>query len=65
MRRRPTTTDLLGDALNDMGIRTTNLGRTARGPGRARILRLVEKARRRALEEIFRIADNAKRLTVK
>lgn len=65
MKKRRTNADRLCDVLNDMGIRTTNLGGTPRKLDKVRTPPLIEKTRRRALKEIFRIADNAKRLTSK
>ena len=65
MKKRRTNADRLCDVLNDMGIRATNLGATPRKQDKERTPQPVEKARRRALKEIFRISDNAKRLTSK
>lgn len=63
MKRRRTNIEGLCDALNGMGIRTTNLDRTASKAGLIPTVRQVEKARRRSLKEIYRISRNAKRLT--
>lgn len=66
MRKRRTNADRLCDVLNDMGIRATNLGGTPRKPDKVRTPPpRIEQTRRRALKEIFRISDNAKRLTSK
>ncbi len=63
MRKRPTTTDRLCDALNEMGIQTSIPGGTATNDNLiSRSLRETETARRQALKEIARISGIAKRL---
>jgi hypothetical protein len=49
MRKRPTNADRLCDVLNGMGIRTTNVGRTARRRADVRTPEQVEDARRQSL----------------
>ena len=65
MRRGPTNIEGLCDALNEMGIRTTVIGRTEATPHEQPTSRSVEKARRKSLKEIARIFGNAKRFTSK
>ena len=63
MKRRRTNIEGLCGALNAIGIRTTIPGRTTAKANAKQNARSVEKARRKSLNEISRIARNAKRLT--
>jgi len=62
MRRRPTNIGGLCDALNAVGIRATVVGHTEAKPNEFHTSRAIEKARRKSLKEIARIAGGAKRL---
>lgn len=65
MKKHRTNIEGLCDALNAMGIRTTILGRSEAKRNEEHTGHSVEQAHRKALEEIARIAGNAKRRTRK